>query len=193
MDRDGVVIAHLQSLLPDGKVLDIGAGDGHTAAQLTTEDRLVIPCEPAPKMIDAQKEFLWVTAVAQELPFRSCGFAGAYATWAYFFPGAGYGEDGLAEANRVVEPGGQIVVVDNAGDDEFSGLFERKIASDPVWWSNRGFNCEVVETEFRFDSVEEAERLLEFFWNFNGRRNGAEAKRIVEFRVAIYFGRSKGI
>ena len=35
MDKDGVVIEHLDQILPPGLVIDIGAGNGYTAALLT--------------------------------------------------------------------------------------------------------------------------------------------------------------
>lgn len=189
MDRDGQVIARLNALLPPGRVLDVGAGDGFTAQRLTRADRVVIPLEPAGGMIDRTRAMPWVQAVAQDLPFSIGSFAAAYATWAYFFPAIGHGDAGLRELNRVVAPSGPIVVIDNAGEDEFTALAEGDMreVSDPAWWAARGFDREIILTSFRFDSLEEARELLCFYF---GERARARATLTVEYKVAIFVGRA---
>ena len=192
MDRDGVVIQELNATLPVGRVLDVGAGDGFTAVRLARPDRPVVPLEPAAGMVDRGKPLPWVRGVAQALPFRDGAFAGAYATWAYFFPAMGHGDAGLAELHRVVAPGGPLVMVDNAGDDAFTALASPdadRLGSDAAWWQERGFARRVVETAFRFDSVEEAQELLGFYFGEAGARYpGTE----VGYRVAVFVGRSRG-
>ena len=189
MDRYGVVLRRLDELLPAGDVLDIGAGDGFTAARLTRPDRRIVALEPAAGMIDRAKPLPWVRGVAQALPFRRAAFAGAYATWAYFFPALGHGDAGLEEAHRIVHPGGPIVMVDNAGEDEFSALGGSAVASEAGWWRERGFAREVLTTSFRFDSLAEARELLGFYFGEPGRAwNRAE----IEYKVAVYVGQSRG-
>jgi SAM-dependent methyltransferase len=188
MDREGVVIRYLDSVLPSGRVLDIGAGDGFTASALSKPGRVVVPLEPVPEMIDRSKALRWVRGVAQELPFRARSFAAAYATWAYFFPSIGHGDAGLRDVHRVVVPGGRIVIVDNAGGDEFCALSDRDIASDPAWWKAQGFICEVLRTSFRFNAIEEARELLSFYFGQKGREG---AKLEIEYKVAVYLGHSK--
>ena len=190
MDKDGVVIEYLNQILPSGLAIDIGAGNGYIATSLTRSNRRVIPYEPSNNMIDRNQSLLWVRGIAQELPFRSNSFEGAYATWAYFFPAIGYGEEGLEELIRVVKPQGPICIVDNAGDDAFCGLFERDISSNSSWWHKRGFVSHILETSFKFDSIEEAQELLSFYWTLNGRKLGSKVDMEIEYKVVIFTGRS---
>ncbi len=193
MDKDGVVTEYLDQILPSGLAIDIGAGNGYTAASLTKSNRRVIPYEPSNSMIDRNQSLPWVRGIAQELPFRSNSFEGAYATWAYFFPAIGYGEEGLKELIRVVKPQGPICIVDNAGNDAFCGLFKRDISSDSSWWHNRDFDSHILETSFKFDSIEEAQELLSFYWTLNGRKPGGEVDIEIEYKVIVFTGRSGNI
>ena len=183
MDRAGRVIDHLDRRLPGGRVLDVGAGNGHTAAALTASDRLVVGLEPDLRMIDPSVGIPWAAGDAAALPFADDAFDAVYATWAYFFPGFWDIGPGLAEAERVTRPGGSIVVVDNLGDDEFCALAGNDIAADADWWEAAGFELAVVETAFEFDDLAEARRLLGWFFGDRGRDGAA---RRVGFRVGVF-------
>ena len=185
MDRDGLVIRFLDLVLPRGKILDIGAGNGFTAAQLANDARTVVPFEPDSEMIDGDLAMPWVRGVAQDLPFQEASFNAAYATWAFFFSGLEQTDEGLKEARRVVVPGGPIVIIDNAGDDAFCSLSERDIASDSSWWEARGFERTVLNTAFRFDTVDEARELLTFYF---GEAADTVSDTEIEYKVAAYVG-----
>ena len=91
--------------------------------------------------------------------------------------------EGLKEAERVTKVGGKIVSVDNYGNDEFCSFSPREIASNVQNWVERGFTYEIINTEFIFDSVDEAKRLLTFYFGENGER---VTKRQVEYKVVAY-------
>jgi ubiquinone/menaquinone biosynthesis C-methylase UbiE len=191
MDRNGRVIQRLNELLPAGRVLDIGAGDGFTAERLSRPDRVIVPLEPAAGMIDGTRALPWVQGVAQHLPFPDGSFDAAYATWAYFFPSMGHGEAGLTELNRVVRPGGIIVIVDNAGDDEFLALADdpEGLSNESAWWTKRGFETEIVASSFGFDSLEEARELMSFYFGEPGK---SITRTTFTYRVAFFTARSTG-
>ena len=185
MDRDGTLIRRIDDLLPDGLVLDVGAGDGFTAQQLTRPGRTVIALEPALGMIRRDRKLPWIRAGAPDLPIADNSMAGAYATWAYFFAGLTGVDAGLDALDRAVKPGGSIVIADNGGEDEFLGLAPNPpaFASDHDWWRERGFSVEIVPTVFRFDSLAEAQTLLGFYFGERGRAN---EKLELSYNVAIY-------
>ena len=184
MDRPGLVIAKLRELLSDhGNLLDIGAGNGFTATQLSANQHgCVVAMEPAREMIVPQAS-AWVQGEAEALPFRSTVFAGAYATWAYFFPSSFDIEPGVREAERVILPGCTLAIVNNLGDDGFCALSPREIAEPTAPFEALGFELEVVETVFEFETMDDARTLLEFYF---GEKGLDGARLSVGYRVGLF-------
>ena len=58
-----------------------------------------------------------------------------------------------------------------------------KVSADPDFWASQGFACEPIDTAFRFDDVEDAKRLLGFFF---GERGVTGAGLEVPFRVGLF-------
>lgn len=182
MDRDGHVVTFLDRHLPNGLVLDVGAGNGFTAMKLRSSQRTVIPMEPDENMVDHSLPLAWAWGVAQSIPFHNDVFDAAYATWAFFFQGIKTFDDGLREIMRVVKPGGLIAIIDNAGDDELCALTTRNIASNMTFWESLGFTTTVINTAYKFDSLEEANELLRFYFGDDLRNDKIE----LAYRVAAY-------
>jgi len=82
------------------------------------------------------------------MPFHDGYFDGAYSTWAYFLPGVSK-DAGLTEACRCIRSGGLLVVIDNAGEDEFTCYSRRPITTDWSWYEKRGFTSNLIEGCFR--------------------------------------------
>ncbi|MEN8041130.1 MAG: class I SAM-dependent methyltransferase [Actinomycetota bacterium] len=185
MDREGKVLAALDSVLPQhGRILDIGAGNGFTAERLRSSGRSIVACEPSRGMIDPDVTVDWVQAAAQGLPFRDATFEGVYSTWAYFFPSFHDIAPGLHEVRRVARPGAPIVIVDNAGQDEFTNMSPHGIAADLDYWLRAGFEIGIIDTAFEFETLEDATALLTFYFGDQAK----PAKRI-SYRVAIMVSR----
>ena len=182
MDRPGKVIEALDRVLPDGRVLDVGAGNGFTAGRLT-KGRIVVPMEPAAGMVDPTVDLPWVRGDAEHLPFADGAFDAAYATWAYFFSGFGDVSVGVDEARRVSK--GPVAIVDNLGGDEFEALAVGPISADVGWWEAAGFELVEIETAFVFDSVDEARTLLGFFF---GDPGAAWTRPDIQVRVGLCVG-----
>jgi SAM-dependent methyltransferase len=179
MDRPGHVIAALNRLLPDGPILDVGAGDGFTAARLRAT---TIALEPAAGMRRSRDGIAFVGGEAERLPFRANAFAGAYSTWAYFFTGPGWDPSpGVDELRRVVRPRGTLVVADNLGADEFTSYLGLS-GADTQWWTEQGFATEIIETEFTFESEADAQQLLSRYLG----RSVHDPPTSLTYRVALF-------
>lgn len=182
MDKPDKVIEKLDQLLPNGLLLDVGAGDGFTAAALTRRDRLVVALEPVYEMVKGYRGPR-VAGDVEHLPFTDSSFAAVYSTWAYFFPYFHEITRGLQEAVRVLGGSGLVVVADNIGGDEFSALSGRQITVDPTYWTNLGFELTEIDTTFEFESIEDAKRLLHFYF---GEQGVEGAKLSLSYRVGLF-------
>lgn len=100
-----------------------------------------------------------------------------------FFDGIPDIDEGLNEVERVVKNGGRIIIVDNYGDDEFCSYSPHDISSTVSRWVERGFKYDVIDTEFIFDTVEEARKLLTFYFGEQG--NKVNKKRL-KYKVVAY-------
>ena len=183
MDREGKVIEYLNENLPVGKVLDVGAGNGFTAQKLNRDNRIVIAMEPDEKMVDQKKDLMWANGVAQDIPFHSNTFDAVYSTWAFFFDGIVDIDEGLREVERVSKTAGKIIIVDNYGHDEFCSFTTNDITSSVEDWVKRGYDYHVIETAFIFDSIEEARKLLTFYFGASGAKVN---KTKIEYKVVAY-------
>lgn len=188
MDRPGLVVDHLNDLLPRGIVLDVGAGDGFTAERLTCPDRRVVALEPARGMIDRSRRLDWIQADAEALPFRDGSLDGAYATWAYFFSRFHDPTLGIAQLDRTVHRGGPLLIVENLGGDEFCARARSDITADAGFWAKQEFSLGVIETEFSFETPEDALRLLTFYFGDVGPTPPTR----LSYRVGLFSRPSRG-
>ncbi|MET8994316.1 class I SAM-dependent methyltransferase [Amycolatopsis sp. NPDC004169] len=152
-------------------VLDVGCGDGFHLPRFARDARSVLGVEPhEPLVRSALKRVAGLSNVdvrmgrAQRLPVRSASVDVVHARTAYFFgPGC---EPGLAEAERVLRPGGAILIVDLDVTSEPYGRWMRADLPhyDPVaverFFARAGFGCRRVATEWRFATAADLAAVL---------------------------------
>jgi ubiquinone/menaquinone biosynthesis C-methylase UbiE len=199
IDPEERIPAAMQTIAPieDRVLLDVGAGVGDRAILYARLAAHVFALEPDPDALpilrgrikSSQAENVTVVpGGAEAIPLEDNCADVAYATWAYFF-GAG-SEPGLQEVERVVRPGGDLVVVQNYGHDELSRFWapmERECEYWPPWFAEHGFSCQVVDTTWRFHSQDKALAVLEFLWGEQARAYVLEHNRLeFDYKVAIY-------
>jgi hypothetical protein len=96
---------------------------------------------------------------------------------------------GIDELHRVVTAGGPLVIVDNLDGDDFSDERRAQHVGSGVLGARKGFEVEEIETAFAFDTHEQADRLLGFYFGDAGCGTG---KLEFFYRVGVYVGPSQG-
>lgn len=202
IDPEEQIPAVMQALSPlEGRImLDVGAGVGDRTLLYARLAAHVYALEPDPTAqvllrgrvkSSGAPNITVVPAGAESIPLPDNQVDVAYATWAYFFgPGS---EPGLREVERVVRPGGDLVVVQNYGHDELSRFWaapEAECESWPPWFAQHGFSCQVVDTVWRFRHRDEALAVLGYLWGEPARAYVLDIGRLeFGYRVAIYHRR----
>ncbi|WP_406642491.1 class I SAM-dependent methyltransferase [Amycolatopsis sp. WGS_07] len=152
-------------------VLDLGCGDGYHLPFFAADARSVLGIEPHPPLArDAERRVRDLGNVrvrlgrAQQLPVDDASVDIVHARTAYFFgPGC---EPGLREAERVLRPGGSIVIVDlDVTSEPYGGWMRADLPHyDPPaverFFAAHGFNCRRVRTRWRFADFVAAESVL---------------------------------
>jgi SAM-dependent methyltransferase len=172
-DVDGAIWAALRERvdLADADVVDIGCGDGFHLPAFATLARGVVGVEPHPPLVAAAAQRVStvdnarvVGGRAQAVPLPDASVDVVHARTAYFFgPGCGAG---LAEADRVLRPGGALVIVDLDGRSSPYGAW--LCADTPNYRPSRieeffdgeGFESISVPTTWRFASRQELVAVL---------------------------------
>lgn len=160
-------------------VVDVGCGDGFHLPMFAATARTVVGVEPhAPLVERARDRIAGVPGVdvraapAQRLPLADGSADLVHARTAYFFgPGC---EPGLAEAERVLRPGGALVVVD------------LDLAAEPYggWMRADAPQLDPSEVERFFDLHGFRSTAVDALWRFDDRA-GLEAALRIEFSARV--------
>jgi SAM-dependent methyltransferase len=142
-------------------VLDVGCGDGFHLPRFAATARSVIGVEPHQPLVRRARErvagldrITVASGGAQRLPLPDASVDLVHARTAYFF-GRG-AEPGMAEADRVLRPGGALVIVDlDVRCQPYGGWMRADLPDyDPAdvesFFAEQGFRCRRVRTEWCF-------------------------------------------
>lgn len=152
-------------------VVDVGSGTGFHLPMFAADAHSVVGVEPhRPLVVRARQRVASLPNVravcgpAQRLPLPDASADLVHARTAYFFgPGC---EPGMAEADRVLRPGGALAIVDLDGTAAPYGpwLCEDEPRYNPEavekFFADNGFSLVRVVTEWRFDSRADLESVL---------------------------------
>jgi len=151
--------------------LDLGCGDGFHLPVFADQARSVAGVEPYPPLVPRARQrtadlphVRVLEAGAAALPLPDASIDLVHARTAYFF-GAGC-EPGLAEAQRVLRPGGAIAIVDiDATADPYGSWMRTDLPHyDPVaaerFFAAQGFSIRRVPTQWRFPDRATCEAVL---------------------------------
>ena len=152
-------------------VLDIGCGDGFHLPVFAATARAVTGVEPHPPLVRRARDRVAgldnvkvLAAGAQTLPLPDASVDLAHARTAYFFgPGC---EPGLAEADRVLRPGGALAIVDldvrqpPYGDWMRADLPDYDVDEVDGFFAGQGFDRRPVTALWRFADRASLESVL---------------------------------
>jgi SAM-dependent methyltransferase len=172
IDPDGVVLGAMRALAPwAGRTLvDLGCGSGYWLSGYADEAAQVIGVEPDPGLVPLaaarDRRVTVLLGSAEHIPLADASVDVVHARFAYFWPPDCAA--GLAEVQRVLRPGGHLVVVDNnrrAGD--FADLLwaagytaPGQADSTDAWWAERAASRTEVTSRWEFGSRDDFEAVL---------------------------------
>ena len=168
---------------PAGRdVVEFGAGTGRLTRMMVPRARSVQAFDGSAAMLEVARRRMeelgtrnWKLAVADNahLPCEDCCADLVLAGWTFghlagWFPESWREKvaEVLAEIRRVLRPGGHVIIIETLGTGstepaapapwlaEYYGMLEKE----------HGFARKAIRTDYRFESVEEGERLVRFFF-----------------------------
>lgn len=158
-------------VLDGADIVDVGCGDGFHLPFFAGAARSVVGVEPHPPLVARARARIGdlpdvhvLAGAAQRLPLPDSTVDLVHARTAYFFgPGC---EPGLAEADRVLRPGGTLAIVDLDGRCPPYGDWLRADIPhyDPDgvedFFARQGFSCHRVAAAWRFADRESLAAVL---------------------------------
>lgn len=177
-DADGALWAALGRRVDwaGADVLDVGCGDGFHLPRFAERAATVVGVEPyQPLVTRARRRIADLAATsrnrvrvlagpAQRLPLSDASADLVHARIAYFFgPGC---DPGIAEADRVLRPGGTLAIIDLDGTAAPYGEWlcaaapRYRPAAVERFFARRGFDCGRVPTVWRFERRADLEAAL---------------------------------
>ncbi|EHR60066.1 class I SAM-dependent methyltransferase [Saccharomonospora cyanea] len=172
-DVDDAIWEHLATQVPwnGADVVDVGCGAGFHLPRFAATANSVVGIEPHPPLVRRARERMAgrpsvdvLRGTAQRLPLPDASADVVHARTAYFFgPGC---EPGLREADRVLRPGGALVIVDldallePYGEWMLADLPRYRPAEVDAFFAEEGFACRRITTRWSFPDRETMEAIL---------------------------------
>jgi SAM-dependent methyltransferase len=185
IDPDRKVLAALERIMPlSGKrIADVGTGIGHYPMLLARRTGRTYGIESDPALLDAardratashQPNLRIVEGTPRHLPLRDGAVDIVLSS--SIEPDDAYLPD-IAEALRVLRPGGRLVVIGYYGRDQVQALLDPHVVSDALeatrrrtgWWLRHGFKIKVVHCRLDLSDAETTRELLPRLYGDRGR------------------------
>lgn len=161
-------------------IIDLGAGTGRLTLMLAPRARSIRAFDASGEMLRVCREKLlasgssnWQVAVADHrwLPVRDHSADLVLSGWSVSYlsvwdPQNGRGEldRWLMEIHRVLRKDGLIILFESLGTGNESPIRLGHVESTYQWLDDNGFQNKWIRTDYRFESIHEAEELSRFFF-----------------------------
>jgi SAM-dependent methyltransferase len=185
IDPDRKVLAALERIVPlSGKrIADVGTGIGHYPMLLARRTGRTYGIESEPELLAAarsratashQPNLRIVEGVPERLPLRDSAvdivLSGLIEPDDSSLPS-------IAEAMRVLRPGGRLICIGYYGRDDVASLLEPEVVAHALeatqrrsgWWLRHGFKIKVVHTRIDLRHAVAAHELLPRLYGDRGR------------------------
>lgn len=182
-DYQGNILRTLEQIVPhldQRLVLDLGAGTGRLARLLVPRVKFVRAFDESQEMLRVCRDKLsalglsnWSadTADHRHLPVENASADLVLSGWSVSYL-AVWGnerwranlEEWLGEMKRVLRPCGLIILFESLGTGHASPFQIPHLANFYPWLEEAGFQNTWIRTDYKFESLEEAERLSRFFF-----------------------------
>jgi ubiquinone/menaquinone biosynthesis C-methylase UbiE len=197
-DHEGNIFKSLSAILPESNIdiVELGAGTGRLTRLLLPMAKSIHACDASQHMLEVARSALevlgdnWTLHIAdnRRLPVTDGTADLAIAGWSLGHSCGWYPEtwreeidQAIAEMRRVLRPGGVMVILETLGTGQ-----DQPAPPTPAlaqYYQHletiHGFSSTWIRTDYRFASVEEADRLTRFFFG------DALADRIQEEQLII--------
>ncbi len=184
-DPERKVLAALERIVPlfGKRIADVGTGIGHYPMLLARRTGRTYGIEADPALLAAarsraeaahQPNLRIVSGTPEQLPLRDGAvdivLSGMIEPDDASLPA-------IAEAMRVLRPGGRLVVIGYYGRDQVAGLLEPEVVAHAAeatrrrtgWWLRHGFKIKVVHARLDLADHEAAQELLPRLYGDRGR------------------------
>jgi ubiquinone/menaquinone biosynthesis C-methylase UbiE len=158
-------------------MLDIGTGSGFHALRYAEQAAHVYAVEPNPGMIrqfhsrftaNPRGNVSLLATHAEYIPLQGKSIDIAHARFAYFFGCYNDCDPGIAEAKRLLKPGGHLFIIDNyLGRGDFAGFLRMAYGrgtnlqrQNEEFYRTRGFETSIIDSCWRTSSREVLRRII---------------------------------
>jgi ubiquinone/menaquinone biosynthesis C-methylase UbiE len=179
--QENILRAIEEILNVDGlDILDLGAGTGRLTLLLAARAGSIRSFDASAEMLRVCRERLvasglshWQVDVAdhRQLPVMKKSADLAVSGWSVSYLAVWDQENGtaeldkwLAEMERVLRPGGTILLFESLGTGNETPIRLEHVESTYRWLDSRGFENKWIRTDYKFESVTEAAELAGFFF-----------------------------
>jgi len=182
-DYQGNILKNLLDIVPIGGrvVYDLGAGTGRLACLLAPQVSRIRAFDVSEEMLRVCRQKLtstglsnWQVDVAdhRNLPVHDKSADVAVSGWSvsYLAVWDSKGtwrlqlETWLAEMKRVLKPGGTIILLESLGTGNETPIKLEHLKDFYPWLDEVGFEQKWIRTDYKFESLDEAEYLSRFFF-----------------------------